>query len=42
MTYLITQTQNGLFSAALLFLTASGLTLAFEVMKIVNIAHRSF
>jgi len=42
MTYLITQTLNGLFSAALLFLIASGLTLAFGVMKIVNIAHGSF
>ncbi len=42
MPYLITQTLNGLFSAALLFLIASGLTLAFGVMKIVNIAHGSF
>jgi len=42
MTYLITQSLNGLFSAALLFLIASGLTLAFGVMKIVNIAHGSF
>ena len=42
MTYLVTQTLNGLFSAALLFLIASGLTLAFGVMKIVNIAHGSF
>jgi branched-chain amino acid transport system permease protein len=42
MTYLITQTLNGLFSAALLFLIASGLTLAFGVMRIVNIAHGSF
>ncbi len=42
MTYLITQALNGLFSAALLFLIASGLTLAFGVMKIVNIAHGSF
>jgi branched-chain amino acid transport system permease protein len=40
--YLITQTLNGLFSAALLFLIASGLTLVFGVMKIVNIAHGSF
>jgi branched-chain amino acid transport system permease protein len=40
--YLITQTLNGLFSAALLFLIASGLTLAFGVMRIVNIAHGSF
>ncbi len=42
MRYLITQTLNGLFSAALLFLIASGLTLAFGVMRIVNIAHGSF
>ncbi len=42
MTYLVTQSLNGLFSAALLFLIASGLTLAFGVMKIVNIAHGSF
>ena len=40
--YLATQTLNGLFSAGLLFLIASGLTLAFGVMKIVNIAHGSF
>ena len=40
--YLITQSLNGLFSAALLFLIASGLTLAFGVMRIVNIAHGSF
>ena len=42
MVYLITQTLNGLFSAALLFLIASGLTLTFGVMRIVNIAHGSF
>lgn len=42
MTYLTTQTLNGLFSAALLFLIASGLTLVFGVMRIVNIAHGSF
>jgi branched-chain amino acid transport system permease protein len=42
MTYLVTQTLNGLFSAALLFLIASGLTLSFGVMRIVNIAHGSF
>jgi len=40
--YLATQTLNGLFSAALLFLIASGLTLVFGVMRIVNIAHGSF
>jgi branched-chain amino acid transport system permease protein len=42
MVYLITQTLNGLFSAALLFLIASGLTLVFGVMRVVNIAHGSF
>ena len=42
MIYLVTQTLNGLFSAALLFLIASGLTLVFGVMRIVNIAHGSF
>jgi branched-chain amino acid transport system permease protein len=42
MVYLITQTLNGLFSAGLLFLIASGLTLVFGVMRIVNIAHGSF
>jgi branched-chain amino acid transport system permease protein len=42
MTYLVTQSLNGLFSAALLFLIASGLTLVFGVMRIVNIAHGSF
>jgi branched-chain amino acid transport system permease protein len=40
--YFATQTLNGLFSAALLFLIASGLTLIFGVMRIVNIAHGSF
>jgi len=40
--YFVTQTLNGLFSAALLFLIASGLTLIFGVMRIVNIAHGSF
>jgi branched-chain amino acid transport system permease protein len=42
MVYLATQTLNGLFSAALLFLIAGGLTLVFGVMRIVNIAHGSF
>jgi branched-chain amino acid transport system permease protein len=42
MVYLVTQTLNGLFSAALLFLIAGGLTLVFGVMRIVNIAHGSF
>jgi branched-chain amino acid transport system permease protein len=40
--YFIVQSLNGLFSAALLFLIGSGLTLAFGVMRIVNIAHGSF
>jgi branched-chain amino acid transport system permease protein len=42
MIYFVTQSLNGLFSAALLFLIASGLTLVFGVMRIVNIAHGSF
>ena len=42
MIYFITQTLNGLFSAALLFLISGGLTLVFGVMRIVNIAHGSF
>jgi len=42
LTYFIVQSLNGLFSAALLFLIASGLTLSFGVMRIVNIAHGSF
>ena len=42
MVYLITQSLNGLFSAALLFLIAGGLTLVFGVMRIVNIAHGSY
>jgi branched-chain amino acid transport system permease protein len=42
LTYFIIQSLNGLFSAALLFLIASGLTLSFGVMRIVNIAHGSF
>jgi branched-chain amino acid transport system permease protein len=42
MVYLVTQTLNGLFSAALLFLIAGGLTLVFGMMRIVNIAHGSF
>jgi branched-chain amino acid transport system permease protein len=42
MIYFITQALNGLFSAALLFLLASGLTLVFGVMRVVNIAHGSF
>jgi len=41
-TYFVVQSLNGLFSAALLFLIAAGLTLVFGVMRIVNIAHGSF
>jgi branched-chain amino acid transport system permease protein len=40
--YFVVQSLNGFFSAALLFLIASGLTLVFGVMRIVNIAHGSF
>lgn len=42
MVYLISQGLNGLFSAALLFLIAAGLTLVFGIMRIVNIAHGSY
>jgi branched-chain amino acid transport system permease protein len=42
MVYLVTQTLNGLFSAALLFLIGSGLTVVFGVMRVVNVAHGSF
>jgi branched-chain amino acid transport system permease protein len=38
----ITHTLNGLSFGALLFLLSSGFTLAFGLMKIVNIAHGSF
>ena len=37
--FLILQTLNGLTLAALLFLVASGFTLVFGVMRIVNLAH---
>jgi branched-chain amino acid transport system permease protein len=40
--FLWVQTLNGLSFAALLFLLASGLSLIYGVMKIVNIAHGSF
>jgi branched-chain amino acid transport system permease protein len=40
--FLLVQTLNGLSFAALLFLLASGLSLIYGVMKIVNIAHGSF
>jgi branched-chain amino acid transport system permease protein len=42
MGFYITQTLNGLSFGALLFLLASGLSLIFGVMKIVNIAHGSY
>ena len=42
MVYLITQALNGLFSAALLFLIAGGLTLVFGVMRIVNLSHGAY
>jgi branched-chain amino acid transport system permease protein len=38
----ITQTFNGLSYGALLFLLASGLSLIFGVMRIVNLAHGSY
>src|SRR3974390_854844 len=41
MDFLVNQTFNGLSYAALLFLFASGLSLIFGVMKIVNLAHGS-
>jgi len=40
--FLLVQTLNGLSFAALLFLLASGLSLIYGVMKIVNIAHGSY
>jgi branched-chain amino acid transport system permease protein len=42
MEFLLTQTLNGLSFGALLFLLASGLSLIYGVMKIVNIAHGSY
>jgi branched-chain amino acid transport system permease protein len=42
MEFFITQTLNGLSFGALLFLLASGLSLIYGVMKIVNIAHGSY
>ena len=38
----VTQTFNGLSYGALLFLLASGLSLIFGVMRIVNLAHGSY
>lgn len=40
--FLLVQTMNGLSFGALLFLLASGLSLIYGVMKIVNIAHGSY
>jgi branched-chain amino acid transport system permease protein len=40
--FLVLQTLNGLSLAALLFLVASGFTLVFGVMRIVNLAHGAF
>ncbi len=42
MDILILQTLNALFYAAVLFLIASGLSLIYGVMQIVNVAHGSF
>jgi branched-chain amino acid transport system permease protein len=42
MTIYLTHVLNGLSFGALLFLLSSGFTLAFGLMKIVNIAHGSF
>ena len=40
--YLGTQVLNGLSFGALLFLLASGFTLIFGLMRIVNLAHGAF
>ncbi len=42
MDFIVNQTFSGLSYAALLFLFASGLSLIFGVMKIVNLAHGSY
>ncbi|MCZ6629476.1 MAG: branched-chain amino acid ABC transporter permease [SAR324 cluster bacterium] len=42
MTFWLTQAFNGVSYGALLFLLASGLSLIFGVMRIVNLAHGSF
>jgi len=38
----VTQTFNGVSYGALLFLLASGLSLIFGVMRVVNLAHGSY
>src|SRR3989442_12515626 len=42
MTFWVVNILNGLSLAMILFLLASGLTLAFGLMRIVNMAHGSF
>ncbi len=42
MTLLIEQLSNGLQLGTMLFLMASGLTLVFGVMGLINLAHGSF
>ena len=42
MTFWVTQAFNGISYGALLFLLASGLSLIFGVMRIVNLAHGSY
>ena len=42
MRFLILQTFNGLSYGAIIFLLASGLSIIFGVMDIVNMAHASF
>ncbi|HEX7928069.1 MAG TPA: branched-chain amino acid ABC transporter permease, partial [bacterium] len=42
MNFWVTQTFNGISYGALLFLLASGLSLIFGVMRIVNLAHGSY
>src|SRR5947208_14569042 len=39
---IVEQTLNGLQLAGMLFLMAAGLTLAFGIMNLVNLAHGSF
>ena len=42
MDFLIIQTFNGLSYGAIIFLIASGLTIIFGVMDIVNLAHAAY